>query len=74
MWLVRDYDGSLYLYDRKPRKPSPVEVCGPPMWTPTSHVFRHRIDSDEYPHLTFDSNPMEIDDETATKLLKMEIK
>ena len=48
MWVARDKDGSLYIYDEKP-------FCSENMFSSNGYI--HEIDRNFYPSVTFENSP-----------------
>lgn len=55
LWIARDMDGGLYLFENKPTKGSYRFTCG--------YVYDDymQLDSDEFPEVTFENSPVEVE-------------
>lgn len=54
IWIARDHDGSLYVYRKKP-----LHNGGKTFIAQSSQWWR--IDKNEYPEVTFENSPMEVE-------------
>ena len=52
LWIARDKDGSLALYEKEP------ELVVGQIWTGGCSIW---ISSKEYPEVTFENSPMEVE-------------
>lgn len=52
MWIARDLDGSLALYEREPK------LVVDQIWTGGCSIW---ISPKEYPEVTFENSPMEVE-------------
>lgn len=66
MWVARERNGSLYLFNRRPWKPSAIVIQSLPFgleghWFPSDSKQMIRIDDSLFPELTYDDEPLEIE-------------
>lgn len=54
IWIARDYDGSLYVYRKKP-----LHNGGKTFIAQSSQWWR--INKNEYPEVTFENSPQEVE-------------
>lgn len=54
IWIARDEDGSLFLYDRKPIGKNSTA------WLMSPNCMYERIDEDWFPEVTWESEPIEL--------------
>lgn len=52
MWIARDFDSSLALYEREPN------LVANKMWSGGCSIW---LDSNNYPEVTFENSPMEVE-------------
>ena len=63
MWICREDDGALYLFERKPTK---IEIFDDTwMWMCDQGMMR--IHKDIFPEVTFENSPMEVELEVIKK-------
>ena len=53
-WIARDFNGDLYLYDKKPIKPKVYSRCFHPVDGSNEY---YKIDERLFPEITFENSP-----------------
>ena len=62
MWIARDENGSLKLFDKKPLQFLPSYDRSGYVWTvPRGYVNHITLDKRLYPEVTFENSPMEVE-------------
>lgn len=62
LWLARDENGGLKLFDKKPLKVLPSYDRSGYVWTvPRGYINHITLDKRLYPKVTFENSPMEVE-------------
>lgn len=54
LWIARDKNGSLFLYNKKPTKLTDMFISG-------GHGFHTIIDSELFPEVTWENSPQQVE-------------